>query len=489
MSTQKRPIKIITILLGAAIAVVGAGLQSASAYPRPGVFERVSVASDGSQAGLPVSGVVWAQSVLGDLTPDGRYAVFPSHADNLVPGDSNELEDVFRHDRKTGETIRVSVGDDGSQGIGWSAHPSISANGRYVAFSSFAPNLVNGDSNLAMDTFVHDVKNRRTIRVSVTSDGSEADGVPTGLLLSATYTSISPDGRYVAFDSDAVNLVENDTNNARDVFVHDRKTGKTVRASLNAKGEQGDGGHPASRNPSISADGRYVAFHSYAHNFPGDDHSGVYVRDLKEDKTLRVSQASDGSSPTEVPVFGCSGNAPVLVDLPEPLPDVGGGVIDGTICDIQATPGQAISDDGRLVTFISDANNLVPNDGTPPRGGHETEVFVHDLVTRRTERVSVDSYGHVHPKDSEDLAGEFRMAGGTIDASGRFVAYYKYTAGVINDMDAYLYDRATGASELMSTSAGEPEQPVLSALWSCWPERGNSLRWFVQAVSRGGRYV
>jgi Tol biopolymer transport system component len=138
--------------------------------------------------------------------------VFDSAATNLVKGDTNRERDVFIRDRSSGTTRRVSVGAGGSQARGYSGDPTISANGRYVAFESAAPNLVRGDTNGEWDVFVRDLVAKSTKRVSVSSGGDQARN---GASLDGF---ISGDGRYVVFESGATNLVSGDTNRAVDVF-------------------------------------------------------------------------------------------------------------------------------------------------------------------------------------------------------------------------------------------------------------------------------
>lgn len=162
----------------------------------------------------------------------GRYVAFHTFAGNLVPGDTNASADVFVHDLVTGHTQRVSVDSAGAEADKASFGPSISGDGRYVAFNSDATNLVPDDTNQATDAFVHDLVTGQTQRVSVDSAGaaqasSGFDPAP---------PAISEDGRYVAFDSDASNLVPSDTNEAQDVFVHDVVTGQTRRVSVNSAG-------------------------------------------------------------------------------------------------------------------------------------------------------------------------------------------------------------------------------------------------------------
>jgi archaellum component FlaF (FlaF/FlaG flagellin family) len=227
---------------------------------------RVSVDSHGAQ-GNAASGLYGVS-----VSADGRYVAFESVSDNLVPGDTNGVDDVFVRDRQSGQTERVSVDSSGVQGNGRSNFPSISADGRYVAFWSLADNLVSGDTNGAYDVFVHDRQSGQTERVSVDSSGAQANN-------SSFNPSISGDGRYVAFQSYADDLVPGDTNGFADVFVHDRQSHWTERVSVDSSGVQGDG---HSYLPSISADGRHVAFLSAADDLvPGDTNAGVdsFLRD------------------------------------------------------------------------------------------------------------------------------------------------------------------------------------------------------------------
>ncbi len=249
-----------------------------------GKTERVSVHSDGSQA-------MNGHSSSPSISADGRFVAFQSAAINLVGGDTNGLIDIFVHDRQTGATIRANVSTERYQAFGGqSHHPSISADGRYVAFVSEATNLVPGDTNKFADIFVHDRVKRTTERVSVASGGAQAVGGD------CTQPSISADGRYVAFASEATNLVPGDTNGVIDLFVHDRITGATTRVNVATGGAQAAGGH--SFYPSISADGRFVAFVSDATNLvPKDTNNSwdIFVHDRVKGATQRVSVASGGA--------------------------------------------------------------------------------------------------------------------------------------------------------------------------------------------------
>ncbi len=367
-----------------------------------GTTVRVSVASDLAEAvGFgPDSGRA-------SLSYDGRYAAFFSDADNLVPGDTNGVTDVFVRDRVLNKTVRISVNATGVQGNGLSNRPVISADGRYVAFYSDASNLVIGDDPTfdpilcpacigTRDIFVHDRDpdgngifdegNQVIERVSVSTAGVPAAS-------SCNRPSISADGRFVAFRSKAGNLVLNDTNALRDVFVHDRTLHTTVRVSVSSLGAQTVDGD--SDLPSLSGDGRFVAFWSKASNLvPGDDPpfdsvtcptcigwADIFVRDRDPDLNGILDEGNGVTTRVSVSGSGVAG------DGPSDRPWMAAG--------------------GTWVGFISEATNLVPGDTT----GH-TDVFVHNIVSGATVRVSVDSAG---------VAGNFGTDRVTLSADGRFV--------------------------------------------------------------------
>jgi Tol biopolymer transport system component len=218
---------------------------------------RVSIASNGTQGN--------DDSFNPSLSADGRYVAFESLANNLVSNDTNGATDIFIHDRQTSQTNRVSVASNGTQGNLFSFAPSLSADGRYVAFYSAANNLVNNDTNSTLDIFVHDRQTGQTSRVSVASNGTQGND-------ESYNPSLSADGRYVAFSSFANNLVSNDTNSTLDIFVHDRQTGQTSRVSVASNGAQANG---ASDFPSLSANGRYIAFASQASTLVSGDANGA----------------------------------------------------------------------------------------------------------------------------------------------------------------------------------------------------------------------
>jgi Tol biopolymer transport system component len=302
----------LALLLGSLL--IAALLVPGSAAATTKHTQRVSVSSAGVQGNADSGNYPAA------ISANGRYVAFDSAASNLVSGDSNGYVDVFVRDRKLHKTYLVSVSSAGVQGNGVSYAPAISANGRYVAFDSAASNLVSGDSNGYIDIFVRDRKLHKTFLVSVSSAGIQANGN------SGDYAAgVSADGRYVAFDSAASNLTGADTNGYQDVFVRDRKLHRTSRVSVSSAGVQGNA---ESYTPAISADGRYVAFESAASNLVGGDSNGyfdVFVRDRKLHRTVRASVTA-----------GVQGNGP--------------------------SEGPAISADGRYVSFVSSASDLVSGD-------------------------------------------------------------------------------------------------------------------------------
>ena len=382
---------VLVVLVALAVLLSGSAPTTASS----GTTERVSVSSDENEANGSSRG--------SSISANGRYVAFWSYATNLVPDDTNESADVFVRDRLAGTTERVSVDSDENEANGQSHFPAISADGRYVAFWSYASNLVADDTNERDDIFVRDRLAGTTERVSVDSDGNEANE-------NSTFPAISAGGRYVAFPSFASNLVPNDTNSLWDVFVHDRITGTTQRVSVDSDGNEGNDSS-SWVSPGISPDGRYVAFASQASNLVLNDTNEVFdifVRDLLMGKTERVSVDSDGNESDDwscFPVISWGGghvafwsNATNLVAADtNALRDVFardrlGGTTEGVSVDSDGNQGSgdmfptqctllaeldagapAISQDGRYVAFSSEADDLVPDDTNEAR-----DVFVRD---------------------------------------------------------------------------------------------------------------
>jgi Tol biopolymer transport system component len=361
---------------------------------RIGTTTRVSVDSSGVQSN--------ADSYLPGISSDGRYVVFQSFASNLVPGDTNGVTDVFVHDTSTASTVRVSVDSSGVQANADCLVSSISGDGRFVAFESAANNLVAGDTNGVLDVFVHDLVTGITTRASVDSSGNEANGT-------SQNPSLSADGRYVVFDSNASNLVPGDTNGAADVFVHDNVTGETTRVSVDSSGAQGDG---ESVYPWISAGGRLVSFTSAATNLAPNDTNGAYdifLHDLQSGATTIVSLDSSGTQ----------GN--------------------------QDSYHSAISTDERWVAFDSLSSNLVPGDGN----GFQ-DAFLRDLTAGQTTRVSLTSTG---------IQGNQLSANPVVSGDGRFVAFYSGASNLVagdtnGGTDAFVRDlEATSFTSLCDPGA------------------------------------
>jgi Tol biopolymer transport system component len=277
---------------------------------------RASLAFDGSQAtGDPSSSSVTGDSRFPSISADGRFVAFSSSATNLVSGDTNGNGDVFVRDTCAGvssgcssTTFRVSISSSGAQGNSDSGGPAISADGRFVAFLSYASNLVTGDTNTQGDIFVHDTCfgasgcTPSTIRASLGNDGSQANDH-----LDTISPAINGNGRFVAFTSFANNLVANDTNGLADVFLRDTCAvatscaPSTMRASVASNGNQANQG---STDPSISQDGRFIAFDSLANNLVSPTTTApkdVFVRDTClgasscTPTTILVSRSQSGS--------------------------------------------------------------------------------------------------------------------------------------------------------------------------------------------------
>ncbi|MBI1848899.1 MAG: PD40 domain-containing protein [Planctomycetes bacterium] len=354
------------------------------------------------------------------ISADGRFVAFESHSNEIVPGDTNECVDdrdpnnivhyhcgdVFVRDLQTATTIRVSVTSSGQQANNDSGSPRISADGSTVAFVSYASNLAAVDQNGTTDVFMRDLVTRTTLRMSMNATGQGGNSASGNFGV-----AISADGRFVAFNSYATNLVSGDTNNAGDIFVRDRMTGAVMRASVGAGGVQANA---ESRHPSISADGRFVAFESAARNLVAPATSGranIFVRDLEAGVTERVSVGLAGAEANEGSYF------PVL------------------------------SADGRYVAFSSLSSNLVPGDTNhcPSPDTSCQDVFVFDRQTGTTSRVSVGAFG----EESNDQSGASEYFGSptiAISQDGRFVAYPSKATNLVpgdtnGRMDLFVRDR------------------------------------------------
>ncbi len=242
--------------------------------------ELISIAPDGTQAN--------GSSSSGNLSSNGRFLTFASFASNLVPNDTNGQRDIFVYDRLNKAIELVTVASDGTQANGLSLFSAISDDGRYVAYESTADNLVSGDTNELKDIFVYDRIEKTTQRINLAANGTQANG-------SSDLGNLSDDGRYISYTSDASNLVPDDTNGQSDIFVYDLIDKTTERISLATIGTQGNGDSTSS---SISSNGRYIAYESNASNLvPGDTNgqSDIFIYDRLTLITERVDLGDDGT--------------------------------------------------------------------------------------------------------------------------------------------------------------------------------------------------
>jgi Tol biopolymer transport system component len=370
-------------------------LSSAVAYGQ--TTRRVSVDSAGAQG----DGAGDSSSI----SADGRWVAFTSHADNLVPGDSNQEEDVFIHDCLAHTTECVSVDPAGLPGNGMSFGEFsrfISADGRFVVFTSLASDLVPGDANGLADVFLRDRQSGTTEIVSISTGGSAGDGD------SYAY-SVSRDGRFVAFGSKATTFAPGATGAWALNYVRDRQLGTTEVVSIDSNGVLANNycGRAA-----LSGDGRFVAFGSTATNLDPGDANGfqdVFLRDRLSGTTELVSLSSSGTQGNETSVYPW------------------------------------VSDDGRYVEFMSLASNLAGSDwlGT-------WDVFVRDRQAATTELVSVAMNGS---------AGNSPSDGGSMTPDGRFVAFESYASDLVpgdtnGDVDIFVRDRLSGTTQRVSLSTG-----------------------------------
>jgi Tol biopolymer transport system component len=426
MSTREEAMRHHTRITFAAGALIGIA-ATASAQ----TTTRVSVDSADNQANGPsLGGIECTKS----MSMDGRFVAFKSSASNLVPDDTNGVSDIFVRDCETGQTTRVSVASDGTQANAESADGfDMSGDGRYVVFDSFASNLVAGDTNGVRDIFLHDCLTGQTTLVSVSTSGVQGN---TG----SERPVISADGRYVAFSTESSNLVADDTNGRYDVYRRDLQTGETIRASVGPNGEQGN---DLSGAPTISADGRYIAFHCAASNFVTPDTNLIDI--MRKD--LLTGQVE-------------------IVDLSN----------SGTQAHGQCYQA-SISADGSRVAFISQASDLVPGDSNG-----RWDVFVRDFATHQTDRISVDSAGN--EANHHSWFPHF-------SADGRFVAFASVASNLVSPdtngfPDAFVYEMATGVTQLVSFDSNANQGNSYSG---AGPQVGP---WYTElglSISGDGRYI
>ncbi len=344
-------------------------------------------------------------SRVSSISADGRYVAFESFASNLVPGDTNNAADIFLLDRQTGIVALVDVAIGGGPGDQGASAPEISDDGAWIGFVSSSTDLVSGDTNGRMDVFLASVATGAIQRVSLTAAGGETNG-------DSTYFALSGDGNAIAFLSFANDVVSSDTNGMPDVFVRDRLSGTTTRVSLASSGAQGNF---LCGLVAISADGSKVAFESSSDNLVSGDTNGtqdIFVHDRVFGTTTRVSVGTGG-----VEANGWSS---------EP----------------------ALSGDGNVVAWVTDSTNLDPADTNWYR-----DVYTRDLLTSVTTVSSVSSNGTVGNDES-----------GTPDLSqdGSYLVFWSrasnLSSGPANVLkDVFFRDRNVGLTiQLSRDSFGRP---------------------------------
>jgi Tol biopolymer transport system component len=351
-----------------------------------GVTGLISKAPDGSSANGP-SGY-WSNP---SISADGRWIAFASQAANLVPGDANQAADVFVHDRQTGQNRLISgvFGQQWMSAAGWSDWPVISPDGRYVTFTSTAPNAAPGDTNAARDIFLHDLHTHRTRLASLAADGSQPASN------SGWASSVSQGGRYVAFASSDP-LVPEDTNQAWDVYLRDLMANSTLRLSVSSSGEQGDGDSGFWSSLGMSADGSLVAYQSRAANLVNNDRNGkvdIFVRDWQKNLTRRSSVDSQGHE--------------VSADCAWP----------------------SLSPDGRFVAFTCQADPLAAGDTN-----HTWDVYARDRLYHHTWRVSVT------PQGTQGSMPSGYWIGSSISANGEWVVFPSLSANLAGKDQNRLWD-------------------------------------------------
>lgn len=325
-----------------------------------------------------------------DISEDGRYVAFISRATNLVSGDINAKDDIFLYDRDTDTVELISLDSSDGPSNQDSSLPSISSDGRYVVFESFATDLVSGDTNAKTDVFMRDTLLDTTERVSVSDLEAEGNN-------DSHSPSMSLDGRYVGFMSSATNLVSGDTNGLQDYFIRDTVLGTTERINVSSSEQQANDDITNISRHMISTDGRYIVFGSLATNLiSGDTNSedDIFVRDRTLGITERITLDPAGDE--------VSGVASVLVT--------------------------GISPDGRYVSFYSDSDQFVEDD---TNGVHD--VFVRDLVLDTTRRVSLSASGEEGDGDSYSTVISF-------SEGGRYVVFNSGSTNFVDNDNNGFFD-------------------------------------------------
>lgn len=409
---------VLTAATGSEAQVPAGSAGSSAAAGAASSASGLSLASVTSGGGL---GNARSEDVWQSINANGRYVVINSRATNMVPGVSDHKAHMFLRDLKTGKITLADISDSGALGNGDAFGGTVSADGRYVAFTSAATNLVPHDTAKAFDVFVRDLVAKKTYRISTTGNGQNGNAM-------SFRAEISGNGRYVAYTSLATNLVPGLTNHGSLVYVYDMVTRKTAVASVSSSGAQANSDAQA---PTISGSGRYVGYSSRATNLSPDatDHRwNVYVRDMVRHVTTLVSAGvSDVYSSSELPITA------------------------------QGSLGSTISPDGRYIAFGSWKQSPT---------GPDLGLFIHDVATGKTERVDVTSAG----RPANGLT--FFLC--SISSGGRYVAFSSQATNLVSaktngTWNIYIRDLRAGSTRLLSVGAGgavsngESAYPAISA--------------------------
>ncbi|MDX1604914.1 MAG: hypothetical protein R3202_01905 [Candidatus Competibacterales bacterium] len=395
MTFQKNPVPTVSApAVRAAAGLLALCVATAATAQISVDTRRISLTTIGEQAN--------SNSGQAAFSRDGNFIVFVSDASNLVVGDTSNSTDIFRFDQSSNQLTEVTLDQDNS------LLPSVSANGRFVAFQSNATGFQDSDgdtlsdSNGADDIYLRDMQSGGFELISRNNSGSAGNG-------DSVDPRISADGRFVVFASIADDLASGDTNGTADIFVYDRDNDTMTRVSLHSNGSQANDG---SFDPDISDDGRFVVFASGADNLVNNDNNGVidiFVRDRQRGETVRVSVDSNGFEANDSSL--------------EPK----------------------IAGDGRLVVFVSPANNLAPGDS-----GSSFDVIVHDRETGETTSPTVGNTDFTDPRDP------------TISTNGSEVAFSAVpepTPTETFDRQVYWHDRETSETVLLSASFNDATRP------------------------------
>jgi Tol biopolymer transport system component len=419
-----------------------------------GSFISAATAAPGSPRSV-VAGATWRASVntssvqangaSDDYRPaisdDGRYVAFASRATNLVSGDTNGRYDVFVRDLANHVTSRISITSSGGQSNGDSFKPSMTPDGSKIVFYSVATNLVPGDTNGEFDCFLWRRSAPNTVeRVSLNSSGQQGTGGSVG----SHDPTISADGNWVAWESEATNLVPNDTNGGQDAFLRNLTTGVTTRENLGPGGVQAQGGSVGTHDPHMSSNGRWMVFYSDQTNLVPNDTNhrrDEFLRDTVNGVTRRISLTPSGgqsNGESYEPWISDDGRYVTFASGASNL--VSGdsnGKGDIFLADVAVTPAKItrvsvssseaqgngssnipeLAPDGRYVCFLSFASNLVSGDTNS-----HADMFVRDIAAGVTRVASVSSSGHLANGDSSGCA---------VSSAGTYVAFKSVATNLV----------------------------------------------------------